>query len=77
LKPQQAFQRFLRRAEEIFVCKGKQVAIVSLKKEKVPAEELQRLLAGPTGNLRAPTALVGKKVLVGFDEATCRQLFGV
>jgi arsenate reductase-like glutaredoxin family protein len=77
LKPQQALQRLLGRAEEIYVCKGKQAVTVSLKKEKVPAEDLQRLLAGPTGNLRAPTALVGKKVLVGFDEATCRQLFGV
>jgi len=32
-------------------------------------EGLLALLLGPTGNLRAPTAVVGKTLLVGFSPA--------
>jgi len=31
-------------------------------------------MLGPTGNLRAPTLLVGKTVLVGFDEASYKAV---
>ena len=33
-------------------------------------------LTGPTGNLRAPTARVGKTLLVGFNEEAYRQVLG-
>jgi len=33
------------------------------------------VLIGPSGNLRAPAFRVGKKLIVGFDEETCRQVF--
>ena len=35
-----------------------------------------RLMIGPSGNLRAPTLRVGRKVLVGFDEDSYRKVLG-
>jgi arsenate reductase-like glutaredoxin family protein len=37
---------------------------------------LERALIGPTGRLRAPTARIGKRLLVGFNEATYRATLG-
>lgn len=31
---------------------------------------------GPTGNLRAPTLVVGDSVLVGFNEGAYEDVFG-
>ena len=39
-------------------------------------EEILSLLLGPTGNLRAPTARVGKTLLVGFSPEAYRQVLG-
>jgi hypothetical protein len=33
-------------------------------------------LLGPTGNLRAPTARIGKTLLVGFNADAYRQVLG-
>ena len=33
-------------------------------------------MLGPTGNLRAPTFKAGRTLVIGFDEATYRELFG-
>jgi hypothetical protein len=33
-------------------------------------------MLGPTGNLRAPTLVKGKNLIVGFDEATYEKLLG-
>jgi hypothetical protein len=49
---------------------------VDLKHEKPPRAELLALLLGPTGNLRAPTLRKGRKLIVGFDEATYKKLLG-
>jgi len=76
LSPERALN-LLREADTLYVAKGQQALRFDLTKQKPKAEELKKLLAGPTGNLRAPTFRVGRTVVVGFDEATCRQLFGV
>ena len=34
------------------------------------------LVIGPTGNLRAPTARIGKTLVVGFNEEMYRELLG-
>ena len=36
--------------------------------EQPDRDTLAKLLLGPTGNLRAPTLVVGKTVIVGFNE---------
>jgi arsenate reductase-like glutaredoxin family protein len=39
-------------------------------------DELLALVIGPTGNLRAPSAVVGKTLLVGFNPAAYDELLG-
>jgi hypothetical protein len=33
-------------------------------------------MIGPSGNLRAPTLRVGRRILVGFDEDSYRKVLG-
>jgi hypothetical protein len=54
--------------------KGKQHAAHAL--SGLTAAELETLVLGPTGNLRAPTLLVGDAVVVGFTEAMYREVMG-
>ena len=49
---------------------------LNLKKDKPTEEEILKLVLGPTGNLRAPTLVVGKKLLVGFEEGMYGEVFG-
>lgn len=64
----------LRGVNELYVSKGKVVRHVDLRKERLDQETLNGLLLGPSGNLRAPTLRIGKTLIVGFDEATYRDL---
>ncbi len=62
--------------DKLIVAKGKKVVTFDLKKDRPDDETLLASLIGPTGNLRAPTAKVGKTMLVGFNEETYREMFG-
>ena len=64
----------LKDIDRLYVAKGKRVVHVDLKREKPPRAELLGLLLGPTGNLRAPTLRKGRTLIVGFDEATYKDL---
>ena len=66
----------LAKVDEVFVVRGKRVVHVDLRKDKPDRATLLGLLLGPTGNLRAPTLRTGRILLVGFDEATYRQVLG-
>ena len=63
-------------ANEIYVAKGKKVVHINMKKDKPDSETLVGLLLGPTGNLRAPTLVKGKTLVVGFDNETYQKVFG-
>ena len=65
-----------KQASDIFVAKGKKVVHLDMAKDKPDDDVLVKLLLGPTGNLRAPTLRKGKKLIVGFDEATYAEVFG-
>ena len=65
-----------RQANVLFVAKGKKVVRLDMKKDKPDKETLSKLLLGPTGNLRAPTLRVGKKLVVGFQEQMYHDVFG-
>ena len=56
-------------ASKIFATKGRKVVELDMARSKPSAEALAELLIGPSGNLRAPTARIGKIWLVGFDAA--------
>ena len=60
----------------LFVAKGKKVTKVDLRKDRPEDSTLAGLMLGPTGNLRAPTLIVGKKVVVGFNEELYEDVFG-
>lgn len=65
-----------RQANVLFVAKGKKVVRLDMKKDKPDKQMLSKLLLGPTGNLRAPTLRVGKKLVVGFQEQMYHDVFG-
>ena len=62
--------------QQVFVAKGKKSTELDLGKDAPSADELAKLLLGPTGNLRAPTVRSGKKLLVGFNEEIYGKVFG-
>lgn len=66
----------LEKASVLMSAKGKKVVEVDLKKTEMTEEEILKLMIGPTGNLRAPTLLVGKKMLVGFNQEMYETVFG-
>lgn len=66
----------LGKASKLYSAKGKKVVEVELKKTDLTDDEILKLVLGPTGNLRAPTLLVGKNMVVGFNEEMYESLFG-
>ena len=66
--------RVLAGVDDLYAAKGTRVVHVDLRKGKPDRASLLGLLLGPTGNLRAPTIRTGRTLLVGFDEATYKQV---
>ena len=64
----------LKDVDQLYVARGKRVVHIDLRREKPPRADLLGLLLGPTGNLRAPTLRKGRTLIVGFDEATYKDL---
>ncbi len=59
-------------ASRVIVMKGKKVSDFDMKKDK----PLLGLMLGTTGNLRAPTIVRGKTVLVGFNQDVFDEILG-
>lgn len=59
----------------LHVAKGKKVTKVDLRKDRPDDAALVGMVLGPTGNLRAPTLVVGKNVIVGFNEDLYSEVF--
>jgi arsenate reductase-like glutaredoxin family protein len=66
----------LQGAHELIAAKGKKVERIDLRKGLPDKATVARLMIGPSGNLRAPTLRVGRRVLVGFDEDSYRKVLG-
>lgn len=64
------------KVSKVVAVKGKNVVEFDLKKDKPDDETLLSYLMGPTGNLRAPTAIVGKTLIVGFNDEAYGKLLG-
>lgn len=64
----------LKGASKLIVAKGKKVSEFSIG-SRISGDAVDAML-GPTGNLRAPTAIVGKTVLVGFNEDAYATVLG-
>ena len=67
-------KKLVKAASLVVVAKGKKVSRWK-PGGKAPAEVVDALL-GPTGNLRAPTIVAGKTLLVGFNEEVFEETFG-
>jgi len=62
--------------DTIIAMRGAKVDTFDLKKQRPEDEVLLGKLIGPSGNLRAPTARVGRVLLVGFNEETYAKMLG-
>lgn len=60
-------------ADAIHIAKGKKLDVFT---KSDASDELVAKMLGSTGNLRAPTIVVGRKLMVGFNEGTYREVFG-
>src|SRR5438270_9914261 len=62
--------------DTLIAMKGKKIDAFDLKKSRPDDATLLSKLIGPSGNLRAPTARIGKTLLVGFNEETYQKALG-
>jgi arsenate reductase-like glutaredoxin family protein len=63
-------------ADVLYAARGKKVERIDLKADRPDRATVERLMLGPTGNLRAPALRVGRTLVVGFDEETYRKVLG-
>jgi arsenate reductase-like glutaredoxin family protein len=68
--------KLLNGLSKIVAAKGKNIVTIELGKKRPADDEITAVLIGPTGNLRAPTAIVGKTLLVGFHEEAYQSVLG-
>ena len=61
-------------SSKVVVAKGKKLDVFDMKSAKI-GEVVEKML-GPTGNLRAPTARVGRTTVVGFNDEAYEKAFG-
>jgi len=69
-----AVWELMKRHEKVIIAKAKSWI------DLAPVEENKQVLLkeamGRSGNLRAPSVVVGKHLVVGFNEAMYREIFG-
>lgn len=65
-----------KRASRVLIARGTKLLDYDVKKDRPSDEELVAGLIGPSGNLRAPTVLVGKTLIVGFHRGAYEEVFG-
>lgn len=59
--------KLARSVRHLYVAKGKKVVHFDMQTDAPSDVELKKLLIGPSGNLRAPTARSGDRLFVGFN----------
>lgn len=62
-----------KKAKRVVATRGKQVVTLD---RTATEDELLAVLLGPTGNLRAPTAIIGDTFVVGFNPEVYQQVLG-
>jgi arsenate reductase-like glutaredoxin family protein len=66
----------LDKVKVLIAARGKKVVRFDLVKARPDDETLLSHLIGPSGNLRAPAAIVGKTLFVGFNSEAYQQFLG-
>ena len=64
-------------ATRLVATKGTKIVDLNLKAEQPDDATLTSILIGPRGNMRAPTARVGKTMIVGFNDEMYREALGI
>jgi arsenate reductase-like glutaredoxin family protein len=71
-----AVLEMLKSVKRVVATRGKQVVTFDLTKDRPTDETLLEYLLGRTGNLRAPAAIVGKTLVVGFNPEAYKEVLG-
>lgn len=66
-----------KKAKVVVSTRGQRVVRFDLKKDAPTDDELLAVLLGPTGNLRAPAAVVGGTLVVGFNLEVYSEVLGM
>ena len=69
-------KELLKGASRVIVMKGRKVDTFDLEKNRPDEQDLLAVMLGTTGNLRAPTIVRGKTVLVGFNQEIYDEILG-
>jgi len=62
--------------DKLVAMRGTKIEEFDLKKDRPSDDVLLAKLIGPSGNLRAPTARIGRTLLVGFNAETYEKALG-
>lgn len=65
----------LQDVSQVWVARGKSFERLELKGGAVDVDEILKKVIGPSGNLRAPTLRLGRKLIVGFYPEMYATLF--
>jgi arsenate reductase-like glutaredoxin family protein len=65
-----------KKVETIHAARGKRLVTFNMKVNKPADAILLEHLIGRSGNLRAPAAIIGKTLIVGFNGALYRRILG-
>ena len=57
------------------MAKGKKVLNFDMKKDPPESADFEKAVLGPSGNLRAPSARLGKTWLIGFNDESYDSVF--
>jgi arsenate reductase-like glutaredoxin family protein len=66
--------RIARESQEILSARGTKVVHLNLRGTEVADKDIEAVVIGPTGNLRAPAFKVGKTLVIGFNEGAYKQV---
>jgi arsenate reductase-like glutaredoxin family protein len=69
-------KRLLKGIEDLYAAKGKKVVHLDLRQGLPSDADLEAVMLGPTGNLRAPALRTGKALLIGFEAGMYQELLG-
>ena len=62
-------------ANAIHIARGKKLTSFDLKNDRPDDDTLMEHMLGRTGNMRAPTILVGKTIVVGYNADLFEEVF--
>lgn len=65
-----------RTALHVVATRGRSLVRYDMKKSPPTDDDLARSLLGPTGNLKAPTIRIGRKLIVGFNADVYKSELG-